>query len=335
MTPGMGYGMKDRWDKADVLLKTLGALLTPLSVALVGFLGSQYLNQRQADEVNLRLYAEIMTTREAADTSLRQQMFNSIIKTFLDRGELDDGKDRPEEQVLAVELLAYNFHDALDIGPLFKHVQSQISRSGLGDSLGSSEIEKLTDLEERKLGLESRLERVAREVSSKQLAALEDVGVVRENLVFAGELEKHPEGVLLVGDELTLAESDGLPGVEGAEPVGPQRPGRRFALWALETSPERKEVKVRLEVRGADSGESEADLTFWVGYFDFPMIDNTRLAHGERAAVVLRHWAKDSAKLALVYFPGSRASLKEKPYYDEVVDELVRTQRRLGSAKLL
>ena len=74
---------KDRWDKADVLLRTLGVLLTPLSVALVGFLGSRYLEQRQADETNMRLYAEIMSTRETADTALRQQMFNSIIKTFL------------------------------------------------------------------------------------------------------------------------------------------------------------------------------------------------------------------------------------------------------------
>jgi len=26
---------------------------------------------------------------------------------------------------------------------------------------------------------------------------------------------------------------------------------------------------------------------FWVGYFDFPMIDNTRLTHDQRCAVVL------------------------------------------------
>ena len=326
---------KDRWDKADVILKTVGALLTPLSVALVGFLGSRYLERQQADETNMRLYAEIMSTREAADTALRQQMFNSIIRTFLDAGQLEDGKERPEEQVLAVELLAYNFHDALDIGPLFKHVQFEIdqSRPETSASLdGLSEIVRIADLEKRKSNLQTRLERVAREVTAKQIATLEDVGAVRENLFFFTELDEHPEGVLLVEESLKLRRRPGeapTSMLTGAETTIEER---RFALWALQVAPERKEVKIRLEVWAPGAEHPEADLTFWVGYFDFPMIDNTRLAHSERASVVLRHWAKESAKLALVYFPGSRASLKEKPFYDEVVDELVRTQRRLGKA---
>jgi hypothetical protein len=327
---------KDRWDKADVLLRTLGVLLTPLSVALVGFLGSRYLEQRQADETNMRLYAEIMSTRETADTALRQQMFNSIIKTFLDGENPGSEGERPEEQVLAVELLAYNFHDALDIGPLFKHVQYEIERgrpdvAGGGDEL--NEITKITDLENRKLDLQTRLERVAREVTGKQIATLEDVGAVRENLFFFSELDDHPEGVLLVEEVLSLSSPAGATPLAGA--AGGERGERRFSLWALQTAPERKEVKIRLEVWETGAEQPEADLTFWVGYFDFPMIDNTRLARGERAAVVLRNWAEESARVALVYFPGSRASLKEKPYYDEVVDELVRTQRRMGKGNSL
>ena len=74
----------------------------------------------------------------------------------------------------------------------------------------------------------------------------------------------------------------------------------------------------------------EADFTFRVGFFDFPIIDNTRLSKGQRVAIVLRRWESGSAELALVYFPGSRASLKEKPYYDEVVHELVRTRKMLS-----
>lgn len=44
-------------------------------------------------------------------------------------------------------------------------------------------------------------------------------------------------------------------------------------------------------------------------------------------AVVLRRWTEGSAELALAYFPGSRASLKDKVYYDEVVKELVGTSK--------
>ena len=314
----MAPGVKDRWDKVDVILKPVGGLLTALAVALVGILGSRYLNQRQADETNIRLYAQIMSGREAADTSLRQQMFNSIIGTFLDP-EKQGGKGvRPEEQVLAVELLAYNFHDALDLGPLFQHLESELTALRPDGSPADADP---AQFKKRKDELEKRLVRVAREVTGKQIAALEDVGVVREDLLFFDDLDQHPEGVQLRQEVLTLPAEAAYEGEE---------PRRRFTLWALQASPERKELKVRLEVWPVGASTSEADLTFSVGYFDFPMIDNVRLAHGQRAAVVLKNWAPGSAKLALVYFPGSRASLKEKPYYDEVVDELVRTQRRLG-----
>jgi hypothetical protein len=35
--------------------------------------------------------------------------------------------------------------------------------------------------------------------------------------------------------------------------------------------------------------------------------------------------------VTLAYFPASRASLKDKPYYDEVIRDLVRRDRPAGS----
>ena len=55
------------------------------------------------------------------------------------------------------------------------------------------------------------------------------------------------------------------------------------------------------------------------------MIDNTRLTHDQRAAVVLNAFEDGSADVTLAYFPGSYASLKEKPYYQEVVQKLMGT----------
>ncbi len=64
---------------------------------------------------------------------------------------------------------------------------------------------------------------------------------------------------------------------------------------------------------------------FWTGFFDFPMIDNTRLSHDQRCSVVLNAFEDGSADVTLVYFPGSYASLKEQPYYQEVIENLMRT----------
>jgi hypothetical protein len=68
---------------------------------------------------------------------------------------------------------------------------------------------------------------------------------------------------------------------------------------------------------------------FWVGSYDFPMIDNTRLSRDQRAAVVVTLANDKSAEITLVYFPGSYSSLKEKVSYDEVVEQL----RQLGSGE--
>jgi len=60
------------------------------------------------------------------------------------------------------------------------------------------------------------------------------------------------------------------------------------------------------------------------------MIDNLRLSNDQRVAVVLTDMNRDGASLSLVYFPGSRASLREKPYYEEILQKLADTsaQRR-------
>jgi hypothetical protein len=55
------------------------------------------------------------------------------------------------------------------------------------------------------------------------------------------------------------------------------------------------------------------------------MIDNTRLSNDQRVAVVLTDMNPAGASLSLVYFPGSRASLREKPYYEEILKKLADT----------
>jgi hypothetical protein len=71
----------------------------------------------------------------------------------------------------------------------------------------------------------------------------------------------------------------------------------------------------------------EVDTNFIVGLFDFPMIDNTRPSGGERTAVSLTALNPSVLSVALTYFPASRASLKDKPYDDEVIRDLVRNRQ--------
>ena len=73
---------------------------------------------------------------------------------------------------------------------------------------------------------------------------------------------------------------------------------------------------------------------FWLGPFDFPMIDNIRLPHDQRLAVVLNNFdaAGGRADLTLADFPGKYAGLREKPYYDEVLAKLLAANQNAAAA---
>jgi hypothetical protein len=120
---------------------------------------------------------------------------------------------------------------------------------------------------------------------------------------------------------------------------------RQFKLEIIDYDPHSHEAQVRLYVsqvlNQAECQQPDLDLAlkqeidtnFWVGLFDFPMIDNTRLTDDERCAVSLAALTPDIITMALAYFPGSRASLKDKPYYDEVIRKLVGDRQSPGSGK--
>ena len=110
---------------------------------------------------------------------------------------------------------------------------------------------------------------------------------------------------------------------------------RQFTLDVTGLDERQREVMVRLVVTKPITNEQcrqaaldlvangEVDTNFGVGLFDFPMIDNTRLSDNQRAAVSLIALTPNVLSLKVAYFPSSRASLKDKPYYEEMTRQLV------------
>lgn len=301
---------KSGWDIADILLRASGGFVTALAVAAVGFFGSQFLEHRQAIDTNARLYAELMSKREESDSQLRKDMFKSIIDSFLKPGAVGVGN---KDRVLNLELLSYNFHDALDLGPLFKHVYKELTDSKSNDTAE----------------LIARMERAATDVKAKQVAALEEGGGKLEGAIDFDRLQQDPAGYEVINGEIKVHSS--VPGWDDET--------RHFRVEALFHDPHKREVRVKLQVsapqKQSQSGTDvdSVEQVFWVGSFDFPMIDNLRLPHGQRCAVVLQKFQEFSAEITLVYFPAERASLKEKPFYDEVLHNLVTAQRHLDEEK--
>jgi len=278
---------KDWWDKLGIVLQPVGGLLAAVAVATVGIMGSQVINRRQALDTNARLYSELMSRREESESSLRKDMFVSIIQSFLKPGAVD-----LDSKVLNLELLAYNFHESLNLKPLFLDIARRL------------ESPDVKDRDKYRL----RLQQVARETTAKQLFALEGHGKSFRRTVDLEELARQGRaGVALEGESIVIDDLSGY-----------------LNLRVLEAEPDAERLKVRLEVKAPEGAEDQVDTraVFYVGWYDFPMIDNTRLANGLRCAVTLSNFSAALADLTTVCFPGEYASLKDRPYYDEVIQKL-------------
>ena len=294
---------KDRWEKAEIILSPVGGLLTAVAVALIGF----QLNARQSEDTKAKFYADLMGKREEADTSLRKDMFNSAIKTFV-----ESSPQTLDKEVLDLELLAYNFHESIDLGPLFKDVYRRVVE---GDTSG-----------QKRKKYEGRLEQLAKDVIARQLTALEAEGKLDADIYFEKDTpvtlegEVKPDGLIVIETSLPKLEQSTKNDQE-SQLIAPQRD---FKLTALSVNSERKEIRVQLEVRSPEQRDATAvDSVFTVGFCDLPMIDNIRLPDGYRCAIVMRSFEQAVARITLVYFPASRAALKDKPYYNEVMYEVM------------
>ncbi|HET7058696.1 MAG TPA: hypothetical protein VFI05_08180 [Nitrospiraceae bacterium] len=288
----MADKQRDGWDKAAIILQSLGGFVTAAVVAMLGIVGSGYLNEKQKIDTNVRLYTELMSKREEAESALRKDMFTSIIDTFL-----KPQAPSLDVRVLNLELLAYNFHESLNLKPLFANIDQQIHQS--------------TD--SRKNEFRERLNRVAREITRKQMVILEGAGSKFERKFRLANIPTSKKGLPVELDEAVLTLED----IE-----------REFRVYVMEVNPDTQELHLRLEVITPEQPASTFatnSVDFWVGFYDFPMIDHTRLSHDQRVAITLSNFEDGYANITMAYFPGAYAGLKEKPYYQEVVKELLKT----------
>ena len=304
----------------------------PLVTLVLGFYFNASLNDRQQRDTSLRLYTEVQGRREEADSNLRKDMFNSILQTFMTRDPSlrITSEEVIRQQTLSLELLAANFHESLDIAPLFRDVERRI---GLEERATNTELRQ-------------RLESVSLQVIERQLTTMVDVGSVERGDAMASKLKEPESAAYLMFGARTVPNPAINPG-EGTSRIcltmkaddGLTTYFRQFTVDVTGLDERQREVMVRLviskPITQAQCQQAELDLVangevdtnFSVGLFDFPMIDNTRLSNNQRAAVSLIALTPDVLSMKVAYFPASRASLKDKAYYDDLNKALVGRQQ--------
>jgi hypothetical protein len=297
----------DLWDKIQIVLHPIGGLITALTIALVSYFGSDYLNKKQSNDSKISLYTQLMSSREQSESALRKDMFNSILGTILkDSHSLD-------ENILQLELLAYNFHESLNLMPLFVYMDRQIA--------AEKNIQLKTDYRKR-------LYKMAGDVISKQISSLEGAAI-RETMfiTFPSDSINYKPGL---SQDLDMDWKDSKVFYDTVKVGNTSNVYKRVVfLKALGYNVDEKTVNVRLDIETSlnDKFVNMVTQEFTIDYFQFPMIDNTRLSNDMRCAVVMRDFDFPSfIEVDILYFPGSHSSLKEKPYYDDVVKKLLTDQ---------
>jgi hypothetical protein len=174
----------------------------------------------------------------------------------------------------------------------------------------------------------NRLYKMAGDVISKQISSLEGAAT-RETMFITFPVDS-------IGHKPGLSQDIAMDWKDSKVFYDTVKVGNSYSAYkrvvflkALSYNVDEKSVNVRLDVETSVNNKFVNMVTqeFTIDYFQFPMIDNTRLSNDMRCAVVMRDFDfPNFIEVDILYFPGSHSSLKEKPYYDEVVKKLLMDQ---------
>ena len=307
-------------------LETIAKIIGGVSIPVIGLIVSIILHVNAEQNRKTQLYAEIMSNREHADSSIRASMFDTLMERYFGKLNLNrksNNIDDLKNEVVLLNLLINNFQEYFNSRPLFEDLHHR-----LNDFNGDGEKEQLEKLKKEIID-------ISKSVAKKQEVMLERVGFTTSVHIAPGErlclLLYKPEGMRMEGKSGKLVNMEQeyygkcstslcmKPGSEkdNDENQGEERkhtePKEKYekvrngngeaekAYYAIEITLHEildYEVEVELTVYRDYYDENnvifsrrelKGNIRFGVSYFDLPYMDNTRLFNGSRFALVLRN----------------------------------------------
>jgi hypothetical protein len=310
------------------VVQSLAVPLLTVAATVVGIYATNTLKEREiaiATDTNAQ---SLRNQREESETNLRSAMFRELVGPLLQSETAvgsGDVADLPRAQRLALlaELLALNFHEHFELGPLLRYV----------DTLpGQSEEAR------------QRLRSTSRRVISRQLAPLLSTAVAAQALRDPSFLE-----ISLTSDATEPAEKllscAVPPAADGTAATGATPPSGSITLTCSSTavgaplrivSPDGQDslqVNVRAVSWAAQTvgiysvllgpnNEAQAHtppIEFTLSPYSFPFSDNTLLPSGNRFGIYLTRIddIPDVARimrLSFVWFPKDFVPPRERPF---------------------
>ncbi len=344
----------NKWEKIEILSRPIAATLTAIAVALLGFWGQKAIKEMSdatqkrirdvaAQEQDNRLYTELLSRREQSESLLRKDMISGILEDFFEESMSptttpQNAHKTISKKLLKLEMLALNFGDSLSLGPLFLEIKRDIERSK-----PSANEKAIWDAEKAKY--KKRLHRLAKRVAGAQLSAIKPHGVSRIidiPLSRTGlDVENLEKMYRWPSDKFTLETYDQE--VKNKLCEDEQRFELNGFTWVLsitfsQACLKNKTIHVDLDIHEwlqTNQDESLGQLSqspvhreFDLNFFNFPLIDNTRLPSNQRFALVMTGFDKERITFEGVIFPAEYSSQRDKPYLTEVVETLRKQEKQ-------
>ena len=79
----------------------------------------------------------------------------------------------------------------------------------------------------------------------------------------------------------------------------------------------------------ANPETAHTEMDFNLDYFNFPLIDNTRLPNNHRFAPVLESFGEKQIRVKGILFSGMYASQRDKPFLNEAIQQLNKQQKKI------
>ena len=328
-------------DWVEVLLKAMTPIIAGLLIAWAGFIGDRVLTSISSKQESARLITELQIKREQAEMVMRKDVFDKALEALLLKKQENGGtlKDM-SKQLLRLELLALNFGDSLSLSPLFAEIRKDLDRSK------PAKNEDRRDYSERRAELRKRLEALAKRVASSQVSSLAQHGKTKKIRI---PLYGYEEGdsckeTLFQDDEFewpndTILKQlgyDDIKKIEDSEEtlkifqestqdeslIELNGVKRYLQLYISHVDFCKKTANTQiLLLKKDDSTDLEVDRTFTLDYFNFPMVDNTRLSNNHRLAIIMDSFqitgTDPHIEIVGIIFPSEYASLRDRPGMQE------------------
>lgn len=341
---------KDRWDKWESFAKTLAGVCAAVGAIAIPWFINQYTEANRRSQV----YVQMMTEREKSDTSIRENMFKTLMNGYLQTLVEDARKEDLESfrnRIVFLELLAVNFQEFFNAKPLFEDVYEKLVKN--------REAVKDTPSRSAWMELEKKITGVARETASRQATTLNtignsvDLGMKKGEVTCVHLYEKVDFATLQKHDGMTRFENfeygecpRGREEQEEAKAGAPTPMGQNQShTQALVTRGYDKRQSIELRVAEVRDASVVVEVTVYadffdkntyvgseqgkifpvnVSYFDLPYMDNIRLVDGNRFALVLKKTYKElgEADIEAIRFRNDFMSLRDRPLFEEMLKKL-------------